>query len=216
MHDIAVYGFGGFGREVACLLWHINERGKEPGWNLIGFFDDGVEVGTECRYGKVLGNIDTLNNWDKELAVVIAIGNVKHIKNVSERISNPKVTFPNIVAPDVFFFDRNTTKMGKGNIVTFGCRFSCDTSIGDFNILNGNVSLGHDAIVGNYNVLYPETRISGQTKVGNGNFFGARTFVAQGLKIGNDTRIAAGSIVFRNTRDGNLYMGNPAKKIDIL
>ena len=50
---------------------------------------------------------------------------------------------------------------------------------------------------------------------GDGNFFGARTFVAQGLKIGNNTRVGAGAIVLRNTKDGLLYMGNPAKKVEI-
>ena len=41
MKNIAIYGAGGFGREVACLLNIINE--KEPTWNLVGFFDDGKE-----------------------------------------------------------------------------------------------------------------------------------------------------------------------------
>ena len=40
MKDIAIYGFGGFGHEVACLIQHINE--VEPTWNIVGYFDDGV------------------------------------------------------------------------------------------------------------------------------------------------------------------------------
>ena len=72
MKDIAIYGFGGFGHEVACLIHQINE--VKPTWTIVGYFDDGVAVGTECKYGKVLGNIDTLNTWDKPLSVVIAIG----------------------------------------------------------------------------------------------------------------------------------------------
>ena len=66
MKDIAIYGFGGFGHEVACLIQHINE--VESMWNIIGYFDDGVTQGTECKYGKVLGNIDVLNAWDKPLS----------------------------------------------------------------------------------------------------------------------------------------------------
>ena len=38
MKDIAIYGAGGFGREVACLLNAINAN--DAIWNLIGFFDD--------------------------------------------------------------------------------------------------------------------------------------------------------------------------------
>ena len=212
MKDILIYGFGGFGHEVACLIQHINK--EKPTWNVIGYIDDGVEVGTECKYGKVLGNCDTLNAWDKPVSVVIAIGSCKALEVVSKKIVNPNVEFPNIVAPNVFYFDEESVTMGKGNIVTFGCRFSCNTRLGDFNVLNGNISLGHDATLGSYNVLFPETRISGQTSVGDRNFFGARCFVAQCLKVGNDCRFGAGAYILRKTRDGYLYMGNPAKRIE--
>lgn len=213
MKDLLVYGFGGFGQEVACLINHINK--VKPTWNLIGYIDDGVDVGTACKYGKVLGNCDTLNAWDKPINVVIAIGSTKYLELISKKIVNPNVSFPNIIAPNVFYFDEESVTMGKGNVVTFGCRFSCNTKIGDFNILNGNISLGHDACIGNYNVMFPETRISGQTSIGDRNFFGARAFVAQCLTLGNDCRYGAGCFVLRKTKDGNLYMGNPAKKIEI-
>ena len=212
MKDILIYGFGGFGHEVACLIDHINRI--KPTWNVIGYIDDGVDVGTECKYGKVLGNCDTLNAWDKPVSVVIAIGSCKALEVVSQKITNPNVEFPNIVAPNVFYFDEESVTMGKGNIVTFGCRFSCNTRLGDFNVLNGNISLGHDASMGNYNVMFPETRISGQTSVGDRNFFGARCFVAQCLKVGNDCRFGAGAYILRKTRDGYLYLGNPAKRIE--
>lgn len=213
MKDILIYGFGGFGHEVACVIQHINK--EKNTWNILGFIDDGVDVGTECKYGKVLGNCDTLNAWDKPVSVVIAIGSTKSLEIVSKKITNPNVDFPNIIAPNVFYFDEEGVTMGKGNIVTFGCRFSCNTHIGNFNVLNGNISMGHDASIGNYNVMFPETRISGQTSIGDRNFFGARAFVAQCLKIGNDCRIGAGTYILRKTKDGCLYMGNPAKIVDI-
>ncbi len=213
MKDIAIYGFGGFGREVACLIAEINKT--NPMWNLIGYFDDGQSIGSQNRYGHVIGGLETLNSWSKELAVVMAIGSPKVIKQLVDKITNPLISFPNIVAPNVAYFDHESVSMGCGNIITFGCRLSCDVHLGNFNILNGCVSLGHDVCLGDFNILLPDTRISGETTIGCLNFFGARSFVAQRIKIGDETRIGAGSIVLRNTKDGNLYMGNPAVKIKI-
>ena len=213
MKDIAIYGFGGFGHEVACLIEHINR--VTPEWNLIGFFDDGVDVGTECKYGKVLGDMETLNQWSHPLSIVIAIGTVEYLVKIPEKINNHYISFPNLIAPNCFFFDKDSVTMGKGNIITFGCRMSCDIHIGDFNILNGCVSFGHNVKLGNHNVMLPETRISGQVTIGDRNFFGARTFAAQTLKIGNDNRFGAGTFVLRKIKDGGFYMGNPAKKISI-
>ena len=40
MKDIAVYGFGGYGREIASIIKSINT--VEPTWNFVGFFDDDI------------------------------------------------------------------------------------------------------------------------------------------------------------------------------
>ena len=213
MKDILIYGFGGFGHEVACILQHINK--VEPTWNIVGYIDDGVEVGTACKYGKVLGNIDTLNAWETPVSVAIAVGSPKYLEEIPSKITNPLVDFPNIIAPNVFYFDKDEVTMGKGNIVTFGCRFSTSIQMGDFNVLDGCISFGHDVVLGSYNMLFPEVRISGQTTIGNKNYFGSQCFAAQCLKIGNENRFGAGTYILRKIKDGGLYMGNPAKKITI-
>lgn len=215
MKDIAIYGAGGFGREIACLLRHINNASSDEKWNLVGFFDDGKEPGTTNTYGTVIGGMDQLNAYPRPLSVIIAIGNPRTLKFLVEKITNPNIDFPNIIAPNVLFFDHESTRMGQGNVITFGCRLSCNTSLGNFNILNGCVSLGHDASLGNYNVMMPESRLSGEVSADDLNLFGGRCFVAQQVKIGTSTTIGAGSVVLRKTKDNSLYLGNPAKKIEI-
>jgi sugar O-acyltransferase (sialic acid O-acetyltransferase NeuD family) len=210
MKDIAIYGAGGFGREIACLIKQINQ--VEPQWNMVGFFDDDDQA-RENRYGKILGDLKKLNEWDKPLSVVLAIATPSYLESLALRIINPLVEFPNIIAPNVNIFDKNAFAIGKGNLIFFGCRLSCDVTIGDFNLFNGAVSLGHDVKMGNFNVLQPSTRISGDCVVGNLNFFGVQSIVLQGAKIGNNTRVGTLSVVMmRNcTKDDSLYFGNPAK-----
>lgn len=208
MKDIAIYGAGGFGREVACLLRMVNE--KQPTWNLIGFFDDGKEKGTRNEYGGILGGIEEVNDWAQPLAVVIAIGSPSIVKRIVESIVNPHIVYPNIMAPDTVFLDENNCSMGKGNLICCGCLFSTNIHIGDFNSFNGLITVGHDTTIANYNSFMPAVRISGEVEIGERNFFGVGSIVLQQKKVGNDVVVGAGSVIIRKTKDGNTYMGNPA------
>lgn len=214
MKDIAIFGAGGFGREIACLIRIINESLESPRWNFIGFFDDNVKLQGTCNeYGKVLGGKAELNAWDKPLDVVIAIGTPKVVKLVAEGITNPLIDFPNVIAPNTQWLDKDNVRMGKGNLICSGCMISCNVKLGDFNIINGFTPIGHDTSIGNYNVIMPSCNISGGIEMGDCNFMGVKSVVLQYLKIGNDVRIGAGSVVLRDTKDGNLYVGIPAKKV---
>lgn len=211
MKNIAIYGAGGFGREIACLINQINEI--KPVWNVIGFFDDGIKEGSTNRYGRVLGDMKRLNEWKEPISVVFAIATPSHLENLTLKIFNPLVEFPNIIGPNVNIFDKNAFSIGKGNVMFFGCRMSSEVNIGNFNLFNGAVSLGHDVKMGSFNVLQPSTRISGDCQIGDKNFFGVQSIVLQGIKIGNNTRVGTLSVIMRNTADDVLYFGNPAKKV---
>lgn len=212
MKDIAIYGAGGFGREIACLLKRINTESNGD-WNLIGFFDDGAPVGSKNEYGEVLGNIDILNGWDKLLSVVFAIGSPKAISMLHSKIVNTNIDFPNIIAPDTLFLDKNNVRMGIGNVFCSRCLVSCNIEIGNFNTFNGYITVGHDVVIGNYNSIMPSVKISGGVKIGERNFIGVNSVILQYKLIGNDTTIGAGGVVLRNTKDGHTYVGNPAIKV---
>lgn len=212
MKDIAIYGAGGFGREVACLLKRINNE-MEPTWNLVGFFDDGVEAGSHNEYGEVLGNIDTLNAWTKPLAVVFAIGSPKIVELLYRKVQNSNIEFPNIIAPDTLFLDRDNIRMGQGNIICSRCLISCNVEIGNFNTLNGSINVGHDTCIADFNSIMPAVKISGGVIIGNRNFLGVNSVILQYKSIGDDTVIGAGSVIIRNIKNAGTYVGNPAKKI---
>lgn len=214
MKQIAIYGAGGFGREVACLLNKITE--VEPTWELVGFFDDGIEKGTQVsHFGEVLGGIDELNAWPTELSIAITIGSPKIVRTLVSKITNPHIQFPNIIAPTVYFADKETFKIGKGNIIQKHCSFSCDVTIGDFNVMDGADVFGHDDVVGSFNTFMPAMRISGEVTIGDGNFFGVGSIILQQIKIGNNVRLGAGSVLMRKPKEGCLYIGNPAKKMEL-
>lgn len=216
MRDIAIYGAGGFGKEVACLIRMINESESKPRWNLIGFFDDNEKLtgAMISHFGTCLGGMDILNAYEEELDIVIAVGSPQTVRAIAKKITNSKVSFPNIIHPQTKYSDKDTFVIGKGNILQANCTMSCDVAIGDFNVLNGSVVFGHDVNVGSFNIFMPAVRVSGEVKVGDSNFFGVGSIILQQLKIGDSVRLAAGSVLMTKPKTGNLYMGVPAKKVD--
>lgn len=210
MKDIAIFGAGGFGREVAAIICAVNKA--KPTWNIIGFFDDGVEKGTRIsHYGPVLGGGEDLNNWSTPLDIAIAIGTPATLKKVREKITNPNIDFPNVIYPDFLLYDPDTFKIGKGNIINRGCSCTCDVTIGDFNLVNGNIGFGHDNRIGSYNVIMPSVNISGEVSMGECNLLGVGSIILQQIKIGNNVCLGAGAVLMTKPKDGNTYIGNPAK-----
>ena len=210
MKDIAIFGAGGFGREVASIIVAANKI--TPKWNIIGFFDDGVDKDLQISHdGKVLGGMEILNNWEKPLDIAIAIGTPSTLKNVVERITNPNVSFPNVIHPDFLLNDPETFTIGKGNIINRGCSCSCDVTIGNFNVVNSNIGFGHDDKVGNYNVFMPSVGISGEVTFGDCNLIGVGAIILQQIKIGSNVRLGAGAVLMTKPKDDNTYIGNPAK-----
>lgn len=210
MKNIAIYGAGGFGREVACLLREINEA--SPTWNFVGFFDDRVPAGTQVGQGKVLGGMEALNAVDEPLAVAFAIAKPTVLKKLVAAVKNPKIEFPNLIAPDVHFRERASVKFGRGNIINTRSAISCDCVFGDFNLSVFDNSFGHDMRVGSFNIFFTGTRLSGNVRIGDGNVFGVSSTVLQNLSVGNGNTLGASSLLIAPAGDNATFIGVPAKK----
>lgn len=214
MKDIAIYGAGGFGREVACMINKINKF--NPEWNFIGFFDDGKPVDSRVsHFGKIIGNIDTLNSWVHKLSVVLSIGNPIILQKVKENIINPLISFPNLIDPSFSIGDPKTFSIGIGNIIKADCTVTTEVKIGNFNILNAFINIGHDVTIGDFNIIMPGVRISGEVNIGANNLLGADSFIKQQISIGNRVILSPLSALLTKPKDGNTYIGNPAKVFKI-
>jgi len=211
MKRIAIFGSGGMGREAACTLQRINQAANEDVWQFVGFYDDGLPIGSENELGKVLGGMDEVNAVTEPLAMVLAFGSPQVMQRVRQAITNPNVYFPNIIDPNVELWHESSLTLGEGNLFMPHCVVSCNVCVGSFNVFNSDVSIRHDVQVGSFNAFMPGVRLSGGVKVGDGNFFGLNSAIVQYKQVGNDTRIGAGAVVMDNTADHSFYVGVPAK-----
>jgi sugar O-acyltransferase (sialic acid O-acetyltransferase NeuD family) len=211
---IAIYGAGGLGREVAGGIQRINQAGL-GNWNLVGFYDDAKPKGFKVSHlGEVLGGMDELNAMEQPMALAIAVGTPMSRRMIHDRITNPMISFPNLISPSFKVLDPSTFKIGEGNIIQDNCSVTCDVEIGDYNVLNGSNVMGHDVKVGNFNVMMPGVRLSGEVSIGDNNLLGVDSVVLQRVKVGNNITLGAGSVLMTKPKDGFTYIGVPAKKFD--
>lgn len=211
MKDIAIFGVGGFGREVLTLIQDINK--VSPQWNIIGFFDDGCTKGTMVNGFMNLGGIKELNQWEKPLAIVIAIGTPYIKKKILDNIDNELIEFPTLVHPSVLIGDKNFVEIGKGCIICAGNIITTNIKIEDYVILNLACTVGHDTIIKRNAAFMPTCNISGEVIIEEGVYCGTGVKIINKTSIGANTIVGAGAVVTKPLPANCTAVGMPAVPI---
>ena len=212
MKDIAVFGVGGFGREVLALIKDINSVSQR--WNIIGFFDDGYERGEIINDYPILGKTEDLNEWKTPIGVIIAIGNPIIKKKVLDKIINPQVDFPTLIHPSVWIGDDKFVNVGQGCIVCAGVMITTNVQINNYVILNLQCTVGHDCHIGDYSSFMPSVNISGEVNIGEGVYVGTGAKIINQLQIGEYSTIGAGAVVVKSIPAYCTAVGVPARVIN--
>ncbi|SRR5258706_10554064 len=192
---MAVFGAGGFGKEVKALLDVLAARDGQV--QFAGFLDDQVRREPMA----VEGTFDD---------VVLAMARPSSRLNVLQRMGPKKFPFQCIVHPDV---EREpTNKIGRGSILCSGVRMTVDVRVGEFVIVNLNCTIGHDVVIGDFSSVMPSVNLSGGVTVGKNVFIGSGATILQGLVLGDNAVVGAGSVVTRSVGPGKTVMGIPARE----
>ena len=211
MQDIAIFGVGGFGREVLALIKDINK--VEPIWNIIGFFDDGYEKGIMVNGYPNLGKTEDLNNWGTPLSLAVSIGSPVIKKGILDNISNPLIDYPTLIHPSAWIGDKEFVEIGNGCIICAGVMITTNVKINDFVILNLQCTVGHDTVINNLAAFMPSVNISGEVNIGEGVYVGTGAKIINQLEIGDYTIVGAGAVVAKSLPAHCTAVGVPAKPI---
>lgn len=211
MKDIAIFGVGGFGREVLALIKNINS--VNPTWNIVGFFDDGYEKGKMVNGYPNLGGIEDLNQWNKHISLALSIGSPVVKKEILDKITNSLVEFPTLIHPSVWMGDEEFIEIGKGCIICAGTLITTNIKIDDFVILNLCCTVGHDTVIEKYAAFMPSVNISGEVTIGEGVYVGTGAKIINQLEIGEYTIVGAGAVVSKTLPAKCTAVGVPAKPI---
>jgi sugar O-acyltransferase (sialic acid O-acetyltransferase NeuD family) len=210
MKKIAIFGAGGFGREVKWLIDEINHAA--PVWDFIGYFDDDFSHVKNIDPKWFLGGKTELNNWKEEIALVYAIGNPLVKRKIIGAVNNPLVHYPVLIHPNVVHGKENVS-IGEGSIICAGNILTVDIEVGKHVILNLSCTVGHDTIIGDYCSFMPSVNISGEVKLDECVYVGTGAKIINQLEIGADTIVGAGAVVAKTLPPRCTAVGIPAKPI---
>ncbi len=211
MKNIAIFGAGGFGREVKTIIEAINNKRQET-YNFIGFYDDGIEKNSIVNGFPVLGGVEDLNKLDEDISLVISIGDPKIKMKILNKISNPKINFPPIIHPNTSI-SKDDVHIGEGTIICEGTIITCNIKIGKFVILNLMCTVGHDTNIDDYCAFMPAVNISGEVSIKESVYVGTGAKIINLIKIGQNTIVGAGAVVSKSLPANCTAVGIPAKPI---
>ncbi len=213
MNKIAVFGAGGFGREVQNLIEDINLN--SPQYEFIGYYDDGLTKGKIINGYPVLGGMDDLNMVDYPLCIAMAVGNCAIKRSIVSKIDNKNISFPSLIHPNVLIGNMQYNSIGKGCIICAGVIITVNIDIKDFVIINLSCTVGHDTTIGNFCSFMPTVNISGEVVIGDEVYFGTGAKIINQLTIGKKSTIGSGAVVVRDLPEECTAVGVPAKVIKI-
>jgi sugar O-acyltransferase (sialic acid O-acetyltransferase NeuD family) len=210
MKKIAIYGAGGFGREVKMLVDQINNFKYQ--YEFLGYFDDGLPIGTRINDYEVIGGIDELNNFSNDINVVLALSEPSIKIKLLHTIKNKNVTYPKLIHPNCLI-DGGSLTIGDGAIICAGTIITVNVEIGNHVILNLGCTVGHDTKIGSFSSLMPAVNVSGEVVIGTGVYCGTGVKIINQISIGLGTIVGAGAVVSKSLPANCTAVGIPAKII---
>ena len=210
MKDLVIIGTGGVGRETALIIEEINKVNQE--WNILGFIDDNKDlIGKEIMGYKVIGDRSYLNNFEKEIYVVIAISNYSMKEGLVKYLTNKNIKYATFIHPSVKIND--TIEIGQGSIVYPGVIMTVNIKVGNHVIISPKCGIGHDTLIEDYVTLLWNVNVSGAERIRQGATIGSGSTIIQGLEIGRNSFVGAGAVVIRDVEENKTAVGVPSRYI---
>ena len=89
-----------------------------------------------------------------------------------------------------------------------------DTFIGDDTKIDNLVHIGCNVKIGKRCIIATQSGIGGSCVIGDGVYIGFGCTVKNGITIGDRALIGMGAIVLKDVPAGEVWVGNPAKKLE--
>jgi sugar O-acyltransferase (sialic acid O-acetyltransferase NeuD family) len=207
---ICIIGTGGFGREIFCIIHELFKQNEiEINNNVIFSVNKSFQSNTEIM-GIAVINLEDIDY--SKYQFIISIGDPKKRKELFSTLP-PNIDFATIVHPQVVISP--WVKIGKGSVICPGCILTCNIEIGEHAHLNLHTTVGHDTTIGNFFTSAPGVKISGNCVFEEEVYLGTNASIKEKINICSQTTIGMGASVTKSISEPGIYVGIPAKKLDL-
>lgn len=198
---LLIYGAGGHGRSLAALVQQLGL------YEIVGFLDDGYEIGDEVYAYKVLGGSHQLGGL-KEEGICMALNGVGGIGDLDVRLSVfdhlSKAGFycPTVIHPTSSLED--SCSLADGVQVFPFAYVGTEVQVGFGTIINTSAIVSHNCELKRYVNLSPGATLAGGVVVEEGALIGMRATVNLYVHIGRRARIGNGATVKEDVPEGGV------------
>lgn len=202
MRKLALYGGGGFAREVLMLLEDMGLSDR-----VVAVYESD-DLWTE----RIVAGIATqpIGRFDPATTdLVLAVGNPQARRKMQSSLP-AQTRYPTLVHPDARI--HRSSSVGEGSIICAGSIVTCDVVIGRQVNLNLITTIGHDCHLEDFVSTAPGVNISGNCILGAGAYFGTNSCVREKVRVAPDAIVGMGAVVVGDLPEaGGVYVGSPAR-----
>lgn len=211
---IAIVGAGEMGLQAAHIISSMSRGDME--YEVCGWFDDTLVEGSLVHGCRVFGGTDSIISTfeaHKFDYLFIAIG-YKHLDAKQRLIDTYKVRIPltNIVSPEAIIDP--TVKLGYNIMIYPGAIIDKEVIIEDGVTINLGSIISHNTYLKKSTFFAPGVTVAGFCEIGSCSFIGVGSTIIDNIKICDNVQIGGGAVVTQHIKEGGLYVGMPAKKIN--
>lgn len=203
---LAIYGPGGYGREVASFARRFGA--------VVFVSDAADEIGKRINGVPVIGFPELAS---RSLPTCIAVADARIRRKLADKCDDAGVPAGEAWAPTSVRGDNVVA--GAGVIMSDFTICTADVVVGRHFHANIYTYIAHDCVIGDFVTMAPRVCVNGNTIIEDDVYVGTGAILKQGtrdkpLRIGKGAVIGMGAVVTKDVAPGAVVIGNPARPME--